>query len=269
MKQLIFSIVATIAIILSLSSCTTVDSGYKGVEVSWGGETNMNQIYSEGMHSGFHWFFDDMIEYDVRERTTTHKFEFNDNNNMLTEVEVALDYSLDPDKVNYLHKEINNLDTKIVKTLKSACKEVVPQYSAVQLNIFKRAEAEAKLSEILQEELPQFYVQFVRLQMTDVELPKVVAQVAEQTAKQLEMNKLAEKKEAEKIALAKAQVAEAKGNFEAAEYDAKTKAIMSRPEMLALKRLEIQEMWAKKGVSPYGNNNVFGGDGVSILKGLN
>lgn len=62
--------------------------------------------------------------------------------------------------------------------------------------------------------------------------------------------------QAEQTALKK--VALAKGNYEAALYDAKTKEILSQPKLLELYRAETDRIWAEKGVSPYGNNNVFG-----------
>lgn len=62
--------------------------------------------------------------------------------------------------------------------------------------------------------------------------------------------------QAEQTALKK--IALAKGNYEAALYDAKTKAILSQPKMLELYRAETERVWAEKGVSPYGHNNVFG-----------
>ena len=37
--------VLIVLVTLSFGSCTTVDSGHAGVEVSWGGETNMNTQY--------------------------------------------------------------------------------------------------------------------------------------------------------------------------------------------------------------------------------
>jgi len=49
-----------------------------------------------------------------------------------------------------------------------------------------------------------------------------------------------------------------KGNYEAAIYDAKTKEILSQPKLLELYRAETERVWAQRGVSPYGNNNVFG-----------
>lgn len=244
-----------LAAILLLASCTTVDSGHRGVEVSWGGKTNMGEIYPEGMHGGLHWVWDDLKEYDVREKTLVEKYTFNDANNMSTGVEVALDYRLNPDKVNLLHTQITDVLVKIQKTLKSAGKEVVPQYSASNLNLLNRGEAEQKMAEILSKELPEFYVDFARIQITDVDIPDAIAKTAEATARQLELNKLAGEKEEE-----------AKKNYNAAQWDAKTKEILSQPAMLALKKLEIEAMWAQKGVSPWGSNNVFGD--VGLIKGL-
>lgn len=69
--------------------------------------------------------------------------------------------------------------------------------------------------------------------------------------------------QAEQTALKK--IALAKGNYEAALYDAKTKAILSQPKMLELYRAETERKWAEKGVSPYGSNNVFGaGTGIIL-----
>jgi regulator of protease activity HflC (stomatin/prohibitin superfamily) len=62
--------------------------------------------------------------------------------------------------------------------------------------------------------------------------------------------------QAEQTALKK--VALAKGNYEAALYDAKTKEILSQPKLLELYRAETERVWAEKGKSPYGQNNVFG-----------
>ena len=69
--------------------------------------------------------------------------------------------------------------------------------------------------------------------------------------------------QAEQTALKK--IALAKGNYEAALYDAKTKQILSQPKMLELYRAETDRIWAKRGVSPYGNNNVFGSNANMIL----
>ena len=58
-----YTLLLLVAVISLMTSCTTVQSGHKGVEISWGGETNLNVVYPEGMDNGFHWIWDDMIEY--------------------------------------------------------------------------------------------------------------------------------------------------------------------------------------------------------------
>lgn len=252
---------------LIVSACTTVAPGHKGVEVSWGGETNMNRIYEEGLHSGIHWMFDDMIEYDCREKTIVNDFEFNDLNNMSTGVEIAVDYRPNPKKVNLLHTEIADVETKLVKTIKSAGKEVIPSYGAVDLNLTKRGEAEKRLAQILSEELPAFYLELARVQITDVDIPVEISEAAKRTAEQIEKNKLAAQMAEEKTNLGDATIAEAKALYEAAEYEAKAAKLKSTADQLKLKQLEIELEWAKQGKSRYGNNNVFGAS-TAVVKGL-
>ena len=252
---------------LSMFNCERIPPGHRGVEVSWGGETNMNKIYGEGLTQGIHWITDDIVAYDCREQTIKKRVELNDNNNMETGIELAVDFRFDPERVNLLHSKITDIDAKIEKTIQSACKEVVPQYSAVDLNISKRQEGEKKLSDILGKEFPEFYVEFIRVQMTDVDIPKSISDQAELTAKQQEANKLAAEMAEEKTNLGNALVAEAKGAAEAAKYEAERLEYLTTPAMLKFKELEIKMEWAKRGVSPYGNNNVFGAD-TNVFKGF-
>ena len=67
---------------------------------------------------------------------------------------------------------------------------------------------------------------------------------------------ISQTKHAEQTALKK--VALAKGNYEAAQYDAKTKEILSQPKLLELYRAETERIRATNGTSEYGSNNVFG-----------
>jgi regulator of protease activity HflC (stomatin/prohibitin superfamily) len=272
MKQLktFFLFLFTILTLNTMTSCESVPPGHKGVEISWGGKTNMDTVYSEGIHWGLHWMADDMVHYDVRQKTLVKKFEFNDKDNMSTPVEIALDYNLDPKRVNLLHTTITDLDEKILKTLSSAGKEVVPKYSAVELNTSKRPESEKLISDKLTSELSSYFVIATRVQLTDVDLPPAVAQLAEETAVQLGKNELASKKEAEQVALAKARVAEAQGEYDAAQLQAKTKDILSQPKMLQLMELEIEQTYADgyklHGNSRYGSNNMFGIGTSAVLK---
>jgi hypothetical protein len=74
---------------------------------------------------------------------------------------------------------------------------------------------------------------------------------------------ISQTKQAEQTALKK--VALAKGNYEAAQYDAKTKEILSQPKLLELYRAETERIRATNGTSEYGQNNVFGSaQGISL-----
>jgi hypothetical protein len=254
MKKQILMLILVAFTATMFTACSTVDSKDRGICVSFGGSTDTKTIYTPGMHWGLHWLADKMVTYDVSQQTIVEKYGFNDANNMETGVELSLDFNLEPAQIGLLHVGINDWKIKLQKTMKSAAKEVISQYSASDLNLTKRNEAENKLAVILTRELPQVYIAFARVQITDVDIPTGIAQAAEQTAKQAELNKLA---------LSKGQ--EAENNYKAAEWDAKTKDVLSQPAMLKLKELEIQMEYAKKGVSPYGTNNVFGTNPALLL----
>jgi regulator of protease activity HflC (stomatin/prohibitin superfamily) len=70
--------------------------------------------------------------------------------------------------------------------------------------------------------------------------------------------------QAEQTALKK--VALAKGNYEAAQYDAKTKEILSQPKLLELYKAETARIRATNGTSEYGSHNVFGTTGILLSK---
>lgn len=229
------------------TSCTTIDSKERGVCKSFGGSVDTKTVYAPGIHWGLHWVADKMITQNVARQTVVEKYSFNDANQMETGVEVTVDFNLDPEQVGLLYVNIDNWKIKLDQSIKNAAKEVIPQYSAADLNLTKRIEAEGKLSEILAKELPAFYLTFARVRLTDVDIPKAVSDAAMKTATQAKNNELALSKSVE-----------AENNYKAAEWDAKTKDILSQPAMLKLKELDIEMAWAVKGVSKYGSNNVFG-----------
>ena len=258
MKKILNLLVAVAVFAIALTSCESVPAGHEGVKVDFGGKTDMTKVYDEGLTVGLNWLWDDLVNYDMREKTLTVKFEFNDKNSMKTPVEVSIDYKLQKGKSNVIHSTIgkDQMDVKILTTLSSAAKQVIPQYSAIELNLSKREEEENQIFDILTREYPAFYVNCSRVRITDVDIPGPIADAAEATAKQAELNNLSA-----------AKVQEAKNKLEAARFESEAKAILSKPEMLAFKKLEVEMTWAQKGVSPYGSNNVFGA-GTTILKGL-
>lgn len=259
-------ILAVGVLVLGLTSCTGVDAGHESPIISWGGETNMNRTLGEGMHYGFNYLWDDTPEYDIREQTMTIEDTYFDNNDMSTPVTVVIYFNPIKGKTNFLHKNVgaDYSHTKLDPIARGALAKVIPHYTAQDLNKNKRDEAEVRLKEILAKEASTIYVNIARVQFTKVGIPKAVAQLATETAVQIGRNELASKKEAEQVALAKAKVAEAQGDYDAGILNAKTKDIMSSPKMLEMMKIEndriMWEGYKSHGKSPFGENNIFGGD---------
>lgn len=268
MKRIFAILLLTLAVV----SCTTVEPGHKGVKISWGGETDMTKVYPEGMDAGISWIWNSMEEYDCREQTMTLSGEFLDYDGLGTHVEVILYYAPDPSTVNQLHQKIGpEYKSRLKGIFKSGVKTIVAQHQALKLNREERDVAEKKMGDILDEKLHSMYQIFKRVEITDVDLPDKISNMIVAAKEQDEKNNLAEKKELEQKYLADAQIARAKGEFEAAQYDAKTKDILSQPKMLQLLKVENEKlMWEgfiKHGKSPYGENNMFGiNSGVGVFK---
>lgn len=266
-----FNLLLLFTVSLAFLNCTTVDPGHKGVIVKWGGKTNMEKILPEGMNLGLHWIVDDVIEYDCREQQMVLKEEFLDYDGLDTEVEVILYFAPDPNKVNILHTSVKDWEERLHGIFKGGVKDVIAQHQALKLNREERDQAENTLTAILETKLESINILFKRVEITDVDLPEKISNMIVLAKEQDEKNNLAEKKELEKKYLSNAEIARAKGEYEAATYDAKTKEILSQPKMLELQRVENERiMWegyAKNGVSPYGNNNIFGSE-TAIVRGL-
>lgn len=267
MKKLLLLGVMSLALSSTLTSCTTVETGHEAAVISWGGQTDMSETLTEGVHWGFGYLFNDTEEYVVREQTYNYAITLNDRNDMKTPVEVVVYYQPQKGKVNKLHSLVgpDYKDEKLKAFISSVVGKVIPQYTAQEINKTKRSEVEHKLTQLLDQEAKAIYVNVPRVNFTKVGIPGAVSELAEQTAVQLSRNELATKKEAEQTALAKAKVAEAQGNYDAGVLNAKTQDLLSQPKMLEKQRIDNERiMWegyAKTGKSPFGENNIFGGTG--------
>jgi len=257
----------TILTIVFITACTGVESGFTGVKVDYGGATDMNQVYPEGLYTGISWMWNSMIEYETKEQTLTFSDVYLDKDGLKVPIDAVVYFRAQGGSVNKLHKEIGQdyTNRKIIPNVNAAMKAVIPQYRALELNSKYREEADNKLAEYLKPKLPEFYIDFIGVNITKVDIPSEISKQIVEKQVQDERNALAEKKELEQKNLAAAEVARAKGAYEASEYEKKTKANLSTPQLLEFYRAETERIWASKGVSPYGSNNVFGNTGV--LKG--
>jgi hypothetical protein len=250
-----------------LISCTGVDSGYTGVKVEYGGETDMNQVYPEGLYTGPAWMWNSMVMYETREQTLKVSDIYLDRDGLKVPIDVVVFFKPQVNSVNKLHKDIGTdyINRKISPAVEAALKNVIAQYRALELNTQFREEADFKISDYLKPRFPEFYVDFLNANITKVDIPNEISRQIIEKQVQDERNALAEKKELEQINLANAEIAKAKGQYEAALFTDKTRALLSKPAYLELFRAETERIWAEKGTSPWGTNNVFGDAGV--LKG--
>lgn len=263
MKQLLFILLSSILMI----ACTTVDSGHTGVKVTYGGETDMNQVYPEGMYTGLSWMWNSMIEYETREQTIRVSDTYLDRDGLKVPIDAVVYFRLQNSSVNKLHKDIGPdwKNRKVVPTVDAALKNVVTQYRALELNTTYREDADRKLADYLKPRFPEFFVDFVNINITKVDIPDQISKSIIDKQVQDERNALAEKKKLEEENLAAARIARADGDLEVAKREEKTRMLLSQPKLLELYIAETERIWAEKGVSKYGNNNVFG-EGALILK---
>lgn len=264
MKNLFKLLLVGLIFTSTLTSCTGVDSGYTRVKIDYGGATDMSQVYPEGLYNGVSWMWNSMIEYETRERTIPIQDVYLDKDGLKIPIDAVVYFRAQSESVNRLHKEIgpDYVKRKIVPAMNASLKNVIPQYSALELNNTYRKEAELKLIEGLKERFPEFYVDLIGVELTKVDIPKRISDQIIEKQVQDERNALAEKKELEQKNLAAAEVARAKGAFEASEYEKKTKQNLSTPQLLEFYKAETERLWATKGVSPWGQNNVFGNSGI-------
>lgn len=270
----ILGIIALLAMMVSVTSCVEVENGFKGFAYKpYDGGTDTTKVYSEGVHIGFSWFWNDMIIYDCRQKTTSVVETLLDRNTMTVGISASVFYRVMDKKISHLHldKGRDYEKTYIVPVFEGALKNVIGKYTAQEIVAAKREQVQKEVKKILQEAFKFNYLKCDDIIIRDVELPKKINTAIINKQVQDEKNLLAEKKKLEQENLAAAKIATSKGDYEAAQYDAKTKDILSQPRMLELQRVENERlMWEgfkKHGKSPFGNNNMYGVT-PAVIKGL-
>jgi regulator of protease activity HflC (stomatin/prohibitin superfamily) len=176
--------------------------------------------------------------------------------------------------VNKIHKQIGPdfEKAKIMPIFEAALRNVIPKYKVLELNRDYRDQADSELAAYLRRELPSVYCDFIRVNITSLNIPDEIASVIISKQRQDELNLLAEKMKLENENKGKAKLVKDSLEYEAAKYQAMTMKSLSTPQNLALKELEIREIEArgyeKHGNSKFGSHNWFGANSSSVIKGL-
>ncbi len=266
--KIVVGIVLAVTLAIFAFSGTTIKPGEEGFLFdSLGGGVNKEMIYSEGYVWHLPW--KEMIVYNVQFKSHKYTAKVLDKDGTEVTVLVTVNASLNKGKSPFVHlKHGIGYEVSIIDVQSSgAIKDIVGKYGYEQIYGAMREKVETEIEAIIRESLAKENIIVAFAEVTDVDLPEAIANAIVEKQTQEQKNLKAEKLKVYQTNIASAEIEAARGRFETAEYDAKTKAILSRPEMLKLKELEIEMTWAEKGISRYGNNNVFGGE-TSVIKGL-
>ena len=274
MRKVLLSVMAIT--LMTLTSCTEVESGNKGVVYKpYGGGVQTDVVFPEGVDIGISWIWNDMIEYNARQQTTNIETVLLDKNGLDVPISASVFHRVIPNKIGFLHLEKGRdyEDTYIKPVFEGVLKDVVGKYSALELVVEKRQQAQTEIQDLMIQELLINHLQAENVIIRDIDLPTKISDAIEAKQTQEQKNLLAEKKEQEQVFLANARVAtaegnasariaESEGNFKAARFEAKARELLSTPAMIRLQQVENErikwEAFQKTGKSPYGTNNIFG-----------
>lgn len=261
--------IAFVGLALSMTSCTTVDSSEVGLVVDQIG--NDKGIPNVQMESGFIFYFpptQDVFTYPTNiqhvewSKQATTQIDVTSADGATFGLDVALNIRLVRERASELFIKYRvDMDKLIETRIRSLVRKELVDNSvnfASDSLLQHRNIYEANVSRTLGKRLEKEGFVLDNLSVLKMDLPQSYRDAINKKIKVIQETATikSQTEQAQQEALRK--VATAKGNFEAAQYDAKTKEIMSQPKMIELYKAETDRIWAQKGVSPYGNNNVFG-----------
>lgn len=279
MKKILSILV--IALTLTVTSCTTADSSEVALVVDQIG--NDKGVPNVQMESGVVFYFpptQDVFSYSTaiqHNEWTVNPTKYSDGHNAIEitskegaafDIDLALDLSLNRAHAAEVFKKYridleDIVDTRIKALVRKELVRHSTKYTTDSLLQYK-SNYEVEVTRTLAKVLEKEGFTLSNISVSTLHLPRAYRNainrkigVIQQTATIISQKEQAEAEAARRVAVAK-------GNYEAAQFDAKTKEIMSQPKMLELYKAETERIWAQKGVSPYGNNNVFG-SGTNIL----
>lgn len=270
-----FFLLGLLTVAVFAQSCTIADSSEVAVVVNQLGDSKGEPQVS--VESGFVFYFpptQDVYKYptkvehkvwtaDINEDSPTDEhIDVTSKDGATFGLDVALNYSIKRAMAGEVFKKYRlTLDELVNTRLKTIVrKELIDNatFFAADSLLQHRNVYEANVDKSVRAAFEKEGFELSNIAIIKMVVPESYKKAIEAKIKVIQetAKAIADAKKAEAEALSK--VAVAKGNYDAALFDAKTKEIMSQPKMIELYNAETNRIWANKGVSPYGNNNVFG-----------
>lgn len=270
LKFILVGIIGLIALIIFFISWEDVHPGEEGfVYRPYGGGVDTMMVYPEGTYFVAPW--NEMITYSTLRESKNYKSTVMDKNGTDITVNIAVNFAVQETKSPNLHltfgkKYISFIDDKA----QGAIKDVIGRYTYEEVYSTKRESLEGEIESILKSDFDNNYLTLHYVEIADVDLPSNIAQEIVNKETQKQKNLTAKEKQKEEEYLANAKIEKARGDsslvisakFKAEAIQLEAEQISQNPQYIELKKWE---KWDGSG-SPYGTGNVFGGDGISILK---
>lgn len=239
-KMIISGFIVIVAIILVISSVTTVSSGYRGVLLQLGAVKPT--ILTEGFHFKVP-FIQSVQPIEVRVQKEESSQTAASKDLQMVTTKVAVNYSVDPEAVNKLYQDIGlDYRSRIVDpAVAESLKAITAQYTAEEL-ISKRPEVSSQVKDMLGKKLAKYYMKLEDINIKEFAFSEEFNKAIEskQTAEQ---NALKAQRDLERIKIeAQQQVAQA----EAEAQSLKLKKQEVTPELIQFKQIEVQEKALEK-----------------------
>ena len=274
MKKLLGIVVMFTVMLLSMTSCSDVESGSEGFYRTYSNGVDTTEVLSDG--TSWHAPWNDVITMSIRQQAVDY-----DNAKLkdVDQVKLTVDYSAGiraikgkTPQLYLLHGE-DYITGFVEAKVTSAVKDVFGKYSYVDILGSKRDVVEDEIESLIETEFEGNYILLDYVEVMDIQLPDAIQSQITAKEAQEQKNLTSEKKKQEAINIAAAQIQKAIGDStsliinataQAEEIRIKSSTLKSSPEYIEL--IKWQGYANGKG-SPYGDNNVFGA-GTSVIKGL-
>lgn len=270
LKFILIGVVALVGLFIFFTAWEDVEPGEEGfIHRPYGGGVDTVVVYPEGTYFVAPW--NEMITYSTLQESKNYKSTVMDKNGTDITVNIAVNFAVQKNKSAKLHLTfgkgyISFIDDKA----QGAIKDVIGRYTYEEVYSTKRESLEGEIETILKGDFNNNYLTLHYVEIADVDLPSSIAQEIVNKETQKQKNLTAKEKQKEEEYLANAKIEKARGDsslvisakFKAEAIQLEAEQISQNPQYIELKKWE---KWDGTG-SPYGEGNVFGNDGISILK---
>ncbi|WP_249366582.1 MULTISPECIES: prohibitin family protein [Neobacillus] len=239
-KFIVSGVILVLVIVVFIFSGTKVESGHRGVLLQLGAVKPT--ILTEGFHFKIP-FIQSVEQVEVRVQKEESSQSAASKDLQMVTAKVAVNYSVDPGKVNKLYQEIGpDFRARIVDpAIAESLKAITAQYTAEEL-ISKRPDVSAKVKEMLSKKLTKYYMLLEDINIKEFAFSEEFNKAIElkQTAEQ---NALKAQRDLDRIKIeAEQQITQAKAEAESL----KLKKEEVTPELIQLKQIEVQEKALEK-----------------------